>query len=755
MKKNFVKKLALALAFVVVATSVNIPAANAAAAPTFKSTKATVKVGQTKKYNTTNASKYSAKFKIGNKSVATINYSKGSKAVKVTGVAEGKTTLRADFTSYKTKKVTTVKIPVTVKPGTPVVTTAELSSVKQTAANAFEATFTADASQTITADSFTSIESADGIYSAYVKSVEFSTDGKTAKVTTLNNFVDKTVYNVVCAEKTASFTASVGEVKTAVINTVQAQANVATDIVFTLYDANGIDVTSAIAIDTYVTLSVDGNYSDVDTATASKAKITLDTIGNTATVTLTYDPLTTEDKIVTVTGTITCVATQATVGKTTYFTLSDGTPKIYLNSFSADATLYDEGADEDFYFAALDKNGDAIAYDSYEVESANENVITIGSVDENGKFVKFGVTPVKAGTAKVVVRATKNEVETVYSGTVTVKAAKRLTSIALDKASLSVGNNENSVVNDKVKVTLKDQYGNTINSDTTVNASWDVSVYNNKDENNFKVEKDGRYVKVASTGADTGSYVVEIEASAGDKTLKKRFNVSVRDASKGTKSYKVELSRNSVDLNPEELQWGDGKVTARLAQYNGTVFNSYVEENVTAQIAKGSKYATSGDLTTLTGDKNTAVALSGSSIVMDTVAASGEAIKLVAGHGINGVAEIGTYTVTLKTTVDGKDVSKKATFSVKNTMEMPTVTVLTTTGEGSGVDLVKDCIKVDIDVLSENAADSVVNVLDKNYATAVEGTDGRLSIKYIEVKDTFEGDEYHYYVPVSKTFKQK
>ena len=132
MKKNFVKKLALGLALVMAVTSV--PATSEAAAkPGFKSTKVTVKEGQTKKYNTKNASKYSVKFKIGNKAVATIKYSAGSKAVKVTGVAEGKTTLRADFKSYKTKKVTTVKVPVTVK--------AEKTEVK---------TFAATASKTIT-----------------------------------------------------------------------------------------------------------------------------------------------------------------------------------------------------------------------------------------------------------------------------------------------------------------------------------------------------------------------------------------------------------------------------------------------------------------------------------------------------------------------------------------------------------------------------------------------------------------------------
>ncbi len=112
MKKNFFKKLALVMALALTVTSVPATSASAAAAPGFKSKAVKVNVGQTKKFSTANSTKYSVKFKIGNKSVATIATSK--KAVKVTGVAAGKTTLKATFKNYKTKKVTTAKVPVTV-----------------------------------------------------------------------------------------------------------------------------------------------------------------------------------------------------------------------------------------------------------------------------------------------------------------------------------------------------------------------------------------------------------------------------------------------------------------------------------------------------------------------------------------------------------------------------------------------------------------------------------------------------------------
>ncbi|MFA9463358.1 MAG: hypothetical protein ACERKN_03590 [Velocimicrobium sp.] len=130
MKKNFFKKLALVMALALTITSVPATSASAATAPGFKSKSVKLNVDQTKKYSTANSKKYSVKFKIGNKKVATIASSKGSKSVKVTGVASGKTTLRADFKSYKTKKVTTARVSVTVAEVATTLTSVEAKGVK-------------------------------------------------------------------------------------------------------------------------------------------------------------------------------------------------------------------------------------------------------------------------------------------------------------------------------------------------------------------------------------------------------------------------------------------------------------------------------------------------------------------------------------------------------------------------------------------------------------------------------------------------
>ena len=143
MKKNFFKKLALVMALTVTVTSVPANNAAAAKAPAFKSSKVTLNVGQTKKLNTANASKYSVSFKVGNKSVATI--AKSGKAVKVTGVAAGKTTVKATFKSYATKKTTTSKVAVTVKEEALAIASAEIKGVKTIVVNFNKAVDTAKA----------------------------------------------------------------------------------------------------------------------------------------------------------------------------------------------------------------------------------------------------------------------------------------------------------------------------------------------------------------------------------------------------------------------------------------------------------------------------------------------------------------------------------------------------------------------------------------------------------------------------------
>ncbi len=118
MKKNFVKKLALGLAFSVAVSS--IPAINIAAAekcshegtcPSFKSSstkeeRKELEVGQTKKYATKDNNRwYLKRFNVGNDEIAEAKMSKKGKFIKITGVKAGTTSVRLVFKHGKTKDV--------------------------------------------------------------------------------------------------------------------------------------------------------------------------------------------------------------------------------------------------------------------------------------------------------------------------------------------------------------------------------------------------------------------------------------------------------------------------------------------------------------------------------------------------------------------------------------------------------------------------------------------------------------------------
>lgn len=345
-----------------------------------------------------------------------------------------------------------------------------------------------------------------------------------------------------------------------------------------------------------MTIEVDGDYADCELADPEKATITLANVGDKAEVTVTYDEYDGSDPVVGK-GTVVCVSAQATVGNTTYFTAgTTATKKIYLNSYAPVTTLYETSGTVPFYFTALDANGLAIEYDYYEIESSNEDVIGVDELDVAGKYASFNVTTVEPGTAKVIIKATKNEKETVYYGTVRVLAEPELKSVVLDKSSIAVSN-LGVHDSDYVKVKLLDQYGAAY---TNANATIDVVRNDDTDDkvvaetsysNNVKTGTTKVNINATASGAngsqvEDGSYVIKVTVDDPDhdREIIKKFTVKVRTAAltgmaQKDYTYKVELDTTSVDLNPEvRVAYVDvaGAVEAKLAKYAGSVFVGYV-----------------------------------------------------------------------------------------------------------------------------------------------------------------------------------
>lgn len=315
MKRNFLKKLAVALAFTVAVTSVDVPVA-AAAKPEFRSSEVHVGVGQTKNYRTKNNSKHSvAKFVIGNKKVASIKYKKGSKTVAVTGVKVGKTTLRADFKHYVTKKITKVRIPVYVEASTQTVSTQEQLEAALKNKNLTEIVLKTDAETvfTIPAGEYKNIdfvvdapnadvENEGTFKSVRIENIKPSTWKEKAKG---NNIVIAAKNARVVVEKGASvgnisLTASEGKVAVEVNGKVEsviveAKTEVAlsgktgkVDVVVT-ETAKGAEVASSVsvnitaAVDIHVVLEAGAEGSKV-TVTDTEAKVTVDNQSNSTVV---------------------------------------------------------------------------------------------------------------------------------------------------------------------------------------------------------------------------------------------------------------------------------------------------------------------------------------------------------------------------------------------------------------------------------------------------------------------------------------
>ena len=526
-----------------------------------------VAVGATTTLKTATAPKNATvTFKSSDDTIATVD----EKGV-VTGVKAGKVTITA--TAGKASK----DIEIEVK-------AAGLKSVTQTASNAFTAEFTGDASKNYTKDDIT-VAAADGSTVLAVKSVEFAADGKTAKVTVFGNFTNGTAYKVTCKDSVVDLTAKVGEVSRIAINTASAEQNVETAIDFTLFDANGIDVTPSVSLDTTCYVSVTGNYSAANLDKASKATITMNTVKDEAEVTVTYNSNAAGAQDVTATQKITCVDAKATQGTKLFAATNNKNDnsqcaKFYLGLSDASVSVAEGHDVNNVYFCAKDSKGDVISYDTYEVESSNDDVASASTTVDSGKYAVITVTGNTVGAAQVNIKATKNGKDTYYTIPVAVTKTAEATSMTVSVSRPTMSDVNDSDYFGTVNAQLYDMDGNKVNGTysyelvTTVSGTA-ISLTGNKYTAANAVAKTYT-IKVTGADQNTG------------KTFVRNVNVTVK-ALPATKTnlkltYQIELSRNTVDENPADTR--DDAVTSRLyATYNG-LFAGYVRTNGT--IADGS-----------------------------------------------------------------------------------------------------------------------------------------------------------------------
>lgn len=664
-----------------------------------------------------------------------------------------------------------------------------MASVKQTASNAFTATFTADASKTITKDDI-KVAAADGSVELAVKSVEFSADGLSAKVTVFGTFTNATTYKVTCKDTTVDFTAKVGEVARIQIDTASAEQNVETPITFSLFDAEGIDVTPSVSLDTTCFVTVTGNYSAANLDKASKASITMNVIGDKADVTVTYNSNVAGAQDITATQTITCVDTKAVQGTKlfadlnasarggvdgNYYNAISNCAKFYLGLSDSTVSVAENNSTNNLFFCAKDSKGDVISYDTYEVESSNDDVASVSLSKESGKYAQISVNGNTAGSAVLNVKATKNGKDTYY--TIPVVVTKEAEAVRMDVSVTkpTMSNVNDSAYEGEVKATLYDKNGNYVSGTfhcevTTVTSGTALRVTDYSSRRWY-----GGIASYTARSAVAKTYTIKVtgaDANTG-KTFTRNVNVVVKNLPTGSPlklTYQIELDRNVVDENP--LNTNDDSVTAKLyATYNG-LFAGYVRKDGTVTIADGTvtpaerltdvtvaaKFGTSvfSDTDELYGTG------SGFDSIGATVGTKFEAVSTTGPitwtpEGSSTLAKTGLYTIEYRLyTAADKYTSRTQNVNVKNSVAIPTVKVTSRTVDTLEEDDIIKVLSTNVDMNNNDSDHKSITDLSSRASGIVAPTAStsgdKKTVKYAIVKDNYDV-QWNFYVPINSTFK--
>lgn len=724
---------------------------------------------------------------------------------KVTAVAAGTATITVTTSNGKTATAT-----VTV--ANPVVT---LADVAQTSSNSFRATFNMDASKEITKDSF-AVVTADGTLSLPVKEMKMAADGLSADVTLFNTFTNDTVYKITVKDVTKELSAKVGEVARVVVNTASAQQNVETPISFTLFDANGMDVTPSVNVDTTCIVTVDGTYTGANLAKASKSTITMGTVGEKATVTVTYNSNAKGAEDVVGKQEVTCVDAKETVG-TKVFASTDKInnesecAKFYLGLSDKEVSVV-ENKSKKVYFCAKDDKDDVISYDAYEVESSNDDVAS-ATVSENNKYAVLEVAGNTVGNAQLNIKATKNGKSTYYTIPVVVTKAAVATSMTVEVKYPTMSNVDDTDYKNEITPQLYDAKGNKVDGTFTYELTTKVS-----DGHGVNGVQEGSKLMVTAAKATAKTYTYKVTGAQADgngdgRTFVKNVNVVVKALKNYNKdtgkfenldlTYQIEMNTNTLDENPQK----DEKKTldSRLYATSNGLFAGYVrkesskitvaEGNVTASastelddvsvLAKfGTKYYAPGKISDkgavsansiegVYSVKEFSIGTTGKSsfaTVNDKTLSDDDKFYIVewmANNKSSDLAKTGAWTLEYKLgyqkyLVDGvlptsKIVTMSNAFTVKNTVVIPTVKVLSRNVDDFDEDLLANLVtNVDMNH-NTNEFDSMFCIYEEPNAV-YNSNRTKLTLKNVVVWDNYgkaEDDKdilWYFHVPINTTF---
>ena len=599
----------------------------------------------------------------------------------VTGVKDGKVTITA--TAGKTTKTVDMEVKKVI-----------LKDAKQTEVTKIVATVAGD-TKDLKAGDFKITNTATNATVA-VKAV--TVDSKDATKLTIDTFTemkDAKEYTVTYDNMSAKFTATDGTAANVGISKAQVSAGSKEKVQATLLDKDGVIL----------------DYTDLDKNDTSKGKVTsvvtltkgyqdgsniyLPAVGDTATIKVTYHSGTfgTDGKETgNIEDTFTVTAVDPSLVNYNFaLTISGSAPAWTAVSFkSSDKVKL--GADQDAYFRITDDKGNDVAndkYAEYKVESADKTKLIV----ENAKLADYKtavkVRGVVEGTAYILI---KKDDKTVTTLPVTVIGKPVATTLDLSKTSVTVVTGGS--IDEEVKVTVKDQYGDEMKTNgsaytptVSVLAAPKDAVTTTKDTSGANVTAAAGKVTVkgstfANDDKDVGSYTLKVTVKVDGKELSRSLNVNVVKNADKAQSYEMRIDTPEVDTTltkDSNVNDTDAIKISVVKLANGGAIGECDEAIYTIKNAKGDTVAYVGqDVTSAAAGKfGTVVSCPAVSTNHSAVNAGGyDSGKLsvrpynVDSNKISKNLPAGTYTVqALVYGDDNKVVTVNGSFTIKDTQD--------------------------------------------------------------------------------------
>lgn len=658
----------------------------------------------------------------------------------VKAIAAGETTISAVAMQTEGKVATTA--PATVKV---TVVGKGITDVAQTKENVVKVTFgTAQDTEKVTKDTLTITPANASVVNPTIKSVTWNSEKTVATVESYINFEDKAVYTVAVkdTDNQKEFVASVGDVASITITgPSKVVVNEENEIKYTLKDANGIEVSKG-----------------------SNARVEFEIVDNEMYGYLGYD-----DIIVTEKG-------KTVVVKATYYTgeyTEEGNEISFTsNAFSVVGVDLTDLALDTSKFTVSTAN--TIDWDNFtqnlQVELDNYNYklhvfakdgsgnkyntndgsssFTFESLDETKLMVKADGTidPIAKGIAYI--KVTVVDIEKSFTVKVTVNSKSEIKTFTFDNHSKTISTLGGKV--DDVAVfnaTFKDQYSNKVDVDFTSNDVTIVGLDNNsKNAEAYLILKTNKVEFDPNETLAEGTYRFKVTY---DDKLTKTLTINVKapnsnDLSKLT--YKLELSSTLIDsaVNNDN----DTAKNLEISYYG------YAPNGVKA-------YKVALDDTNIDVVAANATVVTGSAVSGSYVIAVNSVTNKVISKDLKDKTGVGNYTITVKSSVSGKEVIRTAKFTLRDTQVTPVVTQ-----KAISIDASKS-IK---DVFSVKTANSSkeVEIIGYKYRTVGDKTvnevistnlpaSGKYVITGVIVKETFntDGNNYTHTVSVSNNLEVK